>query len=379
MPGIPAGDKHVEAAHLEVSNIGGIEDAEFTFVPGVNVLSGQNATNRTSMLRALGSILGGSSGVLKSDTDQGSVTLEMGETQYTREFNRVGDRVQTTGKTYTDDETLVDLFAVLLEDNPARRAVHQDSGLMETIMRPVDTADIEAKISQLKDEQRSVENQLQYVDERRNKLPELKEKRERLESDIENINTQIKQLNDEIAQYDPDIEDVEGATEVVEDLQEARQELSELNNRLSVKNAEYDAIESDISELEAELERIDPPADTDIETIVDEINNLRDKKQTLDDEIASLASIVEFNQQKLEDSDVVSDLDADGTTTTDALLGEQEAQVQCWTCGSTVQREEIQEQVDTLREIIDRRREERQTVDTELTAKERRRQEVEQR
>jgi len=379
MPGISAGDERAGAVHLAVSNIGGIDEEEFSFVPGVNVVSGRNATNRTSMLRALGSILGGSSGVLKSDADEGSVTLEMGETQYTREFTRVGDRIQTTGKTYTDDETLVDLFAVLLEDNPARRAVHQDSGLRETIMQPVDTADIEAQISELKDEKRRVENQLQYVDERRDTLPELKEKRERLESDVKNINIQIKRLNDEIAQYDPDIEDVEGATEVVEELQEARQGLSELDNRLSVKNAEYEAIKSDIDELETELERLDPPADTDIETIVDEISNLRDKKQTLDDEIASLASIVEFNQQKLEDSDIASDLDGDGTTTTDALLRGQDTQVQCWTCGSTVQREEIQEQVDTLRKIIDRRREERQTVDTELTTKERRRQEIEQR
>lgn len=376
MPEISATEEHSGTVQLAVSNIGGINEDEFVFEPGVNILSGQNATNRTSMLRALGSVLGGSSGVLKSDADTGSVTLEIDNTQYTREFIRVGDRVQRAGETYADDETLIDLFAVLLEDNPARRAIQQNSGLRETIMRPVDTADIEERIARLKDEKRSIENQIQYVAERREKLPELKSKRERLQSDIESINTQITQLNEEIAQYDPEIEDAEGATEVVENLQAARQELSELNNRLDVKRAEYDAIQSDIEELKAEIERADPPNDTDIETIADDIDSLRSKKQTLDDEIASLTSIVEFNQQKLEDADCVADLGGEGTTTTDALLGDQE--VQCWTCGSAVQRDEIREQLDSLRDIIDRRREERQAVDTELTTKERRRQELEQ-
>jgi recombinational DNA repair ATPase RecF len=42
-----------EQMELSATNIGGIDDTDVTFQPGVTVLAGRNATNRTSLLQAL--------------------------------------------------------------------------------------------------------------------------------------------------------------------------------------------------------------------------------------------------------------------------------------------------------------------------------------
>jgi len=42
-----------EAIQLTVENIGGIDHTDATFNPGVTILAGRNATNRTSLLQAL--------------------------------------------------------------------------------------------------------------------------------------------------------------------------------------------------------------------------------------------------------------------------------------------------------------------------------------
>ncbi|MFC6758218.1 AAA family ATPase [Halomicroarcula sp. GCM10025894] len=112
-----------ETPRVVVENVGGIDAAEVELSDGVSVLTGRNATNRTSLLRALGAALGGGTGALKADADRGSVTLSLGGTDCTRTFERDGDSVSVGGEPYTTDTTLVDQYCGLLADNPARRAV----------------------------------------------------------------------------------------------------------------------------------------------------------------------------------------------------------------------------------------------------------------
>ena len=54
-----------ESATVSVRNLGGIDMESVTFEPGVTVLTGRNATNRTSLLRSVAAALGGSAGELK--------------------------------------------------------------------------------------------------------------------------------------------------------------------------------------------------------------------------------------------------------------------------------------------------------------------------
>ena len=81
-------------ATVTVRNLGGVDTCEVTFRPGVTVLAGRNATNRTSLLTALGGVLGGNGPILKSDADEGSVTLTLDGSECTRRYVRHGGEVQ---------------------------------------------------------------------------------------------------------------------------------------------------------------------------------------------------------------------------------------------------------------------------------------------
>src|SRR6056297_3993976 len=89
---------------------------------------------------------------LKSDAERGAVTLTLDGEEYTRTLVREDGRLQTRGDPDRDEPELADLFAFLLESNEARRAVRSGDELRETIMRPIDTDEIEAEIDRLEAE-----------------------------------------------------------------------------------------------------------------------------------------------------------------------------------------------------------------------------------
>ena len=66
------------AVHVDVRNIGGIDEASVTLPDSVSILTGRNATNRTSFLQALMAGLGSRQSSLKGDAEEGEVTLELG-------------------------------------------------------------------------------------------------------------------------------------------------------------------------------------------------------------------------------------------------------------------------------------------------------------
>jgi DNA repair ATPase RecN len=77
-----------ETVELEVENIGGIDETTVEFSPGVTILTGRNATNRTSLIQAIMAVLGSEHASLKGDADQGRIELTVGETTYTRTLHR---------------------------------------------------------------------------------------------------------------------------------------------------------------------------------------------------------------------------------------------------------------------------------------------------
>jgi len=155
----------------EVTNIGGIDETTVTLPPGVSILTGENATNRTSFLTALMAGLGSDRAALKGDADQGSVTVEIAGETYTRTLTRRNGTVVFDGEPYLDDPELADLFAFLLENNEARRTIARGDDLREIIMRPVDTDQIEADIESCKRERQEIEDEIERLDQIEQELP----------------------------------------------------------------------------------------------------------------------------------------------------------------------------------------------------------------
>jgi DNA repair exonuclease SbcCD ATPase subunit len=349
-----------ETVGLHVENIGGIDETDVELGPGVNVLAGRNATNRTSLLQAIMAALGSNRVSLKGDAKEGRVELSLGGQTYTRTLTRVDGGISFGGDPYLDDPELADLFALLLESNEARRAVARGDDLREIIMRPVDSEAIKADIDRLEREKRELENQMEQLERRRNRLPKLQERQTALESEIEELEDELEEKRQSLEETDLDVEEGKEEQEELQaklsELRDLRSTLDEVEFDLDTERESLQSLQTEREELESELEsQPDAPADGKAE-LEAEIEELRDRKRALDSTVSQLQNLIQFNESALEeDGEQVFDLlhelghDGESDSVTDKLVGD--TTVTCWTCGSDVERTSIEDTVDRLRNL----------------------------
>ena len=347
-----------QTVHLEAENIGGIDRTEVTFEPGVTILTGRNATNRTSFLQAIMAALGSDQVSLKGDADSGYATLQIGDTEYTRELERQAGGIAFRGEPYLDDPHLADLFAFLLETNDARRAVALEDDLRDIIMEPVDADAIQAEIQRLKSQRDEIESQIEQRESLKQKLPSLEEQRVDLTQQIEDKQAELEAKREELAERSTDAEEARAEQSALEDkmqtLQETKSELDTTEFRLDSQQESLESLRSEREELEAEYKELEGEETGDIDSIDSEISRLRDQKQRLGSELSKLQNVIQFNEEMLDGAsqDIASALRGEEATesVTDQLL-EQEDTIVCWTCGTEVDQESIEETLARLREL----------------------------
>ncbi|GAA0239396.1 archaea-specific SMC-related protein [Haladaptatus pallidirubidus] len=384
---------------LSATNIGGIDQTSVTFSPGVTVLTGRNATNRTSFLQAIMAALGSERASLKGDATEGSVELSIGDETYTRTLTRQNGTVATSGDPYLDDPELADLFAFLLESNEARRAVARGDDLRDLIMRPVDTEAIQADIKQLTTEKRQIDSELEELKSLKQKLPNLEEKRTRLESEIEEKRAALETKETELEEADSDVSETRKEKneleEKLDELRETRSTLEDVRFKISTEEDSIEALQDELEDLEneqAELPDVSTDPTTDFEQ---ELQALRERKQQLDSTVNELQTIVQFNEEMLEGTSPnirtalqsTTESDSDGSLT-DQLVADTETVV-CWTCGTEVEKQKIESTLDQLRSLRQEKLDERSELNaemreleeekSELKAKQQERQRIEQR
>jgi len=356
---MPQSKQYSKTARFTVENIGGITESSVEILPGVTVLAGDNATNRTSFLQSIMAAMGSDRATIKGDTESGRVTLEFGDETYERTLRQARNSVQFSGEPYLGDSSVADLFAFLLESNEARQAVARGENLRELIMRPVDIETLKTEIERLEVEKGDINDELATIESRKSDLPQLEQRRNDLRSSIE-------QKREEIADLETEIDDHSRGVE------ESRQEQQELEKRLDVLRSTRSDLESVRRKLKSQQESItflkkerpdlkealeDPP-DTpmgDHAEIESEIERLRDRRQRLNAEISDLQSLIQYNEERLEADDfqIIDEVtdSADNDKITDQLVPDANEDVVCWTCGSTVERDQIEETVDSLQDL----------------------------
>jgi len=332
-------------------NVGGIQESEISFEPGVTVLVGRNATNRTSFLQAVMAALGSENVAMKGDADDAEVNLDTGDETYTRTFNRGQTGIERGGDPYLDDPELADLFAFLLESNEARRAVATNADLRELIMRPVDTEEIQTEIERLQGRKESLESELEAIEDRKGEIQELEARRETLREQIEETNADLEATETELDEADADPEarrEEQSELETrLEALREKRAELDDVRYELDTEQESLQALKRERREHEnelADLDDIDDASDIDAR-----LGELRERKSELDTQVNELQSVIQFNEGMLDDGSaapVKLTRDDDGTVT-DKLVDDN---VTCWTCGTAVNPEQIETTIEQLRE-----------------------------
>ncbi|SEH15112.1 AAA domain-containing protein [Natronorubrum sediminis] len=347
---------------VSAERIGGIDSTEVTLEPGVNVLTGRNATNRTSFLQSIMAAIGSDRPSLKGDAESGHVELALDGETYTRTLERHDGAVRFDGDPYLEDPELADLFAFLLESNEARQTVRRGDDLRELIMRPIDTDEIEAEISRLESRKREIDDQLADLDDLKSERPALETRRQAIEDDIEAKTERLEELESELESFDLDIDasreqraDIE---ETVADLQDAQSTLDSIEYELETERESKAELEAEREEIDDELEAVDDDLDSP-EHLEGRVQELRNRKRALDTTLNELQSVIRFNEDRLDEdgldleiepnSDAGAGSDTDGDVT-DQLL-EESSDVVCWTCGSSVERDRIETTVEKLRSL----------------------------
>jgi chromosome segregation ATPase len=363
---------------LNATNIGGIDHTDVRFSPGVTVLTGRNATNRTSFLQAIMAALGSDQATLKGDADGGSVELTIDDDTYTRTLSRKDGIISTSGDPYLEDAELADLFAFLLESNEARQAVARDDDLRDLIMRPVDTDAIQAEIERCKSEKQRLDTELEQLESLKQQRPDLDQRRTRLETKIEDKRAELQAKESELEEADTNVSETrEEKAELDETLEELRQTRSTLDNirfKISSEEDSIEALHEELSEFETKQEGL-PNESLETAEISQEIQTRRTRKQQLSSTLNELQTIIQFNEEMLEGTSpdvrdalqptTQTDTDSDGSIT-DQLVAESETVV-CWTCGSEVEKEDIEETLERLRTLQQDTLTERSEVDSEIS------------
>ena len=355
-------------AAVHVENVGGIVEADVELEPGVNVLAGRNATNRTSFLRALMAALGSDDVAIRGDADEGSIELEVDGQTYTRHLRR-GDGVVATGDPYLDDSTAADCFAFLLEANDARRAVAAGGDLREVLMRPVDTGAIEEEIARLEGEKREIDRRLEERSALEDEIGELEAERERLGTEIEETREELEATEAEIEAADADLaesrEEKQELDEKLAELQDSRGERETVRYRIESQREAVERLREERSSIDERLEEAGVEPGADLDDLEDRVAALRGRKRDLETTVNQLQSIIQFNREMLDGEGVV-DLESivgeggdPGAPVTEGLLGDDESLV-CWTCGTETERQEVERTLEALRErhreVVDHRR-----------------------
>lgn len=351
---------------VDVENIGGIEQTTVEFSPGPTVLSGRNATNRSSFLRSIMAAMGSDLPALKADAEEGRVELSIGDDTYMRTYKRTDHGVVTGGNPYLGDATDADLFAFLLGDNEARRAVENGDDLREVMLRPVDTDQIESEINRMQAERDEIDRQLEEIESLRDSREALQAERVRVEQQIDRTQEEFDEIDVPDIHIDENLEKERDLESLLETLRDERSTLENTSFELTTERESVEALQDEELSIEDALEELPDVSEERIEHLEERIDTLREERSALEMEISQLGTVGEFNEEMINGhADLLDEHGSSSHDVTDALLEDEET-VTCWTCGTDVDLGAIRTTLEHLRKRRQEKVEQHSEVSEEL-------------
>lgn len=340
----------VGTVDVQVENVGGIDETAASIPPGVTVLVGRNATNKTSFLRAMMAVLGSEEVPLKAGRSEGHVECVIGDAEYTRTATRMNGTVVTGGTPYLDSAEEAESFAFLLESNDARRAVERGDDLREVVLNPLDIGAIHEQIRDLERERSAIDEQLEKRSSLEGRATELRAELKRIDDELTAAREQYETLQSTIGDADD-----ETLADRYQEIAERHAELEEIRYDKATVEESLSALRDERAEKRSNLETLEPVKD--VTELKETIAERRQERHRLDSQLSELQRVVQFNRRQL---------DADRALTADAVDGEDDPteqlldeQTSCWTCGSTVDTAQIRSTVEQLQsyrqDLLDRR------------------------
>lgn len=337
---------------VTIENVGGIEATELTISDNTTLVTGENASNKTSLLQALLFALGTDDVPIRTGTDWARVELTIDGETVVREATREPTGISIEGEplvTDPDDRDLFTRFAALLETNPLRMAVQTTSNFESLLKDPMSIDTLEAERSEKLQEKRTLNSELE-------ELAGIDDEIDAVESDLQSRQEEIDELE---AELDTLYEELPEQDDGLESLRQRRTELVSERNRLQTQLSDIesaiDRLVETIDDLEAELAEIDD---------ADEMESLRRRRTTLHEEVDAIDQRIDVLQSALTANREM--LDADMSNVLEYEPGLDETTLECWACGQQATVSSFEDVIDRLQELVEQERKRRREYEPEL-------------
>jgi predicted nucleic acid-binding Zn-ribbon protein len=307
---------------LTVDNISGIDSQSQTFQPGITLVSGFNASNRSSLLQGLMTALGSKTSTLRTGTDQGRAQLTLGETTATARLTRTSGTTVFEGDPYLGDPRRVrsvELFGWLGRKNPIRTAIRQDGDeLRELLLQPVDTDEIDRRLQTIRAEIDALEADYEATAEDAAELPALERECERLADQRAECTATLDELEAQIADHTPDqsarsnYEEIATLQKTLEDVQE---DIANANAERARERNRRETLIAERTTVLEELDTLDLP-ETDEEALAARRAEALVELDAITADIERLEELIAFNREQLAAAvAATTDSDGDGSPT----------------------------------------------------------------
>lgn len=347
---------------IHATNVGGIDDLELELDEETTIISGRNASNKTSLLKSIAFGLGSRTVPIRSGAKEARVELSYDGRTVERVGRRAGRGIHTEGDGWVtgEDETLLlERFATLLETNALRTAVATDGDVEALLKEPMDIDALERQQADLLQRRRELEQDLESLADVDDRLTaretELEEKREQ----VDELETQLEAL------YNRQ-ESAHGEDEQLQKLRDRRADLRSKQERYEARRDDTkDAVarlEEELDELAEEIQSVEAQRDEhDVEALEEERHQVREELEDVTDRVDVLQSVLTANREMLasESTEVLG--------YESGLMGDE---VTCWACGQSAERDAFDDTVDRLAELVEvdkRRKREREPEIEDLT------------
>lgn len=338
---------------ITIENVGGIDRLETAFDDGVSLITGENASNKTSLLEGILFAFGADHVPIRTDTEEARVKLTYRGRTVERTAVRRGTGVAVSGDSWIDDDgkLLFDRFAGLLETNPLRTAVQTNADVETLLKEPMDIDRLERERSRNVERKRDLQGRIDAMDDVDDELASKRAELKRRREDVEELADRLEALYDE----EPDDDELEG-------LRERRAELVSERGRLEDQVADLedavDRIDDRIDDLETELaDARETTASFELPELRAERTRLGETVDEIDERIEVLQSVLTANREML-NADVRGVLDYETELVEDS--------VECWACGRRAPASAFEETTDRLADLVNREKEKRRETEPEI-------------
>lgn len=339
-----------------VENVGGIERATLTLEPGATLLTGPNASNKSSLLRALSFAVGREAVPLRDGSDAGRVRIEGDGIAVDRRLRR-GDGETPEGESLLETAELPGTpadyvpFVGLLEFNPLRAAVRRGESVEALLTAPVDVDELERRRAEKLARKRELDDRIDELEgatdrlaDRREELAEARRRRDRLEETLERLRGR---------RSDP-------SEPETDDLERERASLATERDELA---AEVEELAAAVDRLEGERREAAEAVETAAETVAsydpdrlrERLRETRAELDEIEERVDTLRTVLTANREMI---DAGVDLDPVGRER--SLAGDRR---RCWACGETVEASAFADALDRLESLLADHRERRREAE----------------